>query len=152
MQKCLFSYRKVLLTLNVAHPLELLWSNSTTKSPKRIWKNTDMNSSEVVCSIILITFLFHKERCFCSSHCVVHQAYILTKGIIITSCYSDGELVGSSCGDDTAILNPWNVTGGGVSTISSADESGVLIDPESWSARLERNYSRLCWMMRTFVL
>jgi len=146
------NFRNVLLTFKVSHPMEWLGSNSTTKSPERIWTSICMNSYKVECTIVIITFLFHKKQCFCGSHCVVHQAYILTKGIVITSCYSDGELVGSSCGDDTAILDPWNVTGGGVPTISSADESGVLIAPESWSACLERNYSRLCWMMRTFVV
>ena len=44
----------------------------------------------------------------------------------VICCYIDCELITTSHGDNPAILDPGNVTGGRKATVSCAAESGIL--------------------------
>ena len=55
---------------------------------------------------LVLTFLFHEEGGLHSSHRVVHYTLVLTKGAGVSCCHSDHKLSITSCGDDSAILDP----------------------------------------------
>ena len=97
----------------------------------------------------LITFLFHEEWGLHCGHRVVHYTLVLTKGMSVIWYYIECKLIRFTCGDDSAILDPWNTTGGRVATISCTIENGAFIVLKSGSARLDRNCSWFCYRLET---
>ena len=130
--------------------MELLRTNTTCRSPdKGKYQCKRVLVYSTISLTTIITFLFHEEWGFHWSYWVVYKTHISTKGMGVICCYSDHKLFITRCGDDSAILDPWNTTGGRVATISWAIKRCVLIVLKSWSGWLDRNCS---WFYRKIII